>query len=333
MPFLMKKPESRNIDGRVGGALATEGDLKWARDEYTPSPSHGQIVGIESSMSRSSLQRRTCGNMECARTWTAPWRNRRRPTFEGQWGCSGQCVLAMVKAAVNRELGEGKDVVVPYHHRVPLGLVMLAQGWITHPQLRQALEAQRANGSGRIGDWLVAECGLETEQITRGLSMQWSCPVLSMNGFEPERMALVVPRVFAEEFGVLPLRVAGQRILYLAFEDRLDASAALAVEQMTELKVESGLMNGAQFREARARLIQCDAVEANLETVTSTASLAARITAILEQKQPVAARLVRLHQYYWLRTWLESGAMGRSGSLPRTNEDMSDHIFTTGARA
>ena len=321
MPFLMKKT----------GALATEGDLKWTRDEYTPS--HGQILGIESSVSGSSPQRRACGNEECASTWTAPWRNRRRPIFEGQWGCSGRCVLAMVKAAVNREMGDGEDVVAPHRHRVPLGLVMLAQGWITHPQLRQALEAQRVNGSGRIGDWLVAECGLETEQITRGLSMQWSCPVLSMKGFEPEAMALAVPRVFVEEFGVLPLRVAGQRILYLAFEDRLDASAALAVEQMTELKVESGLMDGAQFREARATLLRCDAVEANLEAVTSTASLAARITAILEQKQPVSARLVRLRQYYWLRTWLESGAMGSNGSLPRTSEDVSDHIFTIGARA
>jgi hypothetical protein len=331
MPFLMKKTESRSIDGRVKGALTAEGDLKWTRDEYTPS--HGQIFGIESSISRSSPQRRTCGNMECASTWTAPWRNRRRPIFEGQWGCSGRCLLAMVKVAVNRELGEGEDVVVPHRHRVPLGLVMLAQGWITHPQLRHALEAQRVNGSGRIGDWLVAECGLETEQITRGLSMQWSCPVLSIKGFEPEAMALALPRVFVEEFGVLPLRVAGQRILYLAFEDRLDASAALAVEQMIELKVESGLMDGAQFREARATLLQCDAVEANLETATSTASLAARITAILEQKQPVAARLVRLRQYYWLRTWLESGAMGSNGTLPRTNEDLSDHIFTIGARA
>ena len=325
MPFLMKKTESRSIDGSAASALAA--DLRWARDQYTPS----QELGIGSSAFLQ--QRRTCGNVECTSTWTAPWRNRRRPVFEGQWGCSGRCVLAMVKAAVNRELGEGEDVVVPHRHRVPLGLVMLAQGWITHPQLRHALEAQRANGRGRIGDWLIAECGLETEQITRGLSIQWSCPVLSLKGFEPEAMSLALPRLFVEEFGVLPLRVAGQRILYLAFEDRLDASAALAVEQMSELKVESGLMDGTQFREARATLLQCDAVEANLEAATSTASLAARITAILEQKQPVAARLVRLRQYYWLRMWLESGAASSTGSLPRTNEDVSDSIFTIGARA
>jgi hypothetical protein len=331
MPFLMKKTGSQSIDGRVASALAAEANLGWTRDEYTPS--RGQILGVESSTSGPSPQRRLCGNVECVSTWTAPWRNRRRPIFEGQWGCSGRCVLAMVKAAVSRELGEGEEAVVPHRHRVPLGLVMLAQGWITHPQLRQALEAQRANGCGRIGDWLVAECGLETEQITRGLSMQWSCPVLSLKGFEPEAMALAVPRIFVEAFGVLPLRVAGQRILYLAFEDRLDASAALAVEQMTELKVESGLMDGAQFIEARSTLMQCEPVEASLEVATSTASLAARITAILEQKQPVASRLVRLHQYYWLRTWLESGAMSSNGSLPRTNEDVSDHIFTIGARA
>lgn len=333
MPFLMRKTDSRSIDGRGVSALATERGLGLSRDEYTPSS--GQILGIESPASGSSLQRKTCGNAECASTWTAPWKNRRRPIFEGQWGCSGRCVLAIVKAAINREMGESEGGVaaIPHRHRVPLGLVMLAQGWITHPQLRQALEAQRANGRGRIGDWLVAECGLETEQITRGLSMQWSCPVLSMKGFEPEAMALAVPRVFVEEFGALPLRVAGRRILYLAFEDRLDASVALAVEQMTELKVESGLMDGAPFREARAALMECDAVEANLEGVTSTVSLAARITAILEQKQPVAARFVRLRQYYWLRLWLESGAMSGRGTLPRTNEDMCDYIFTIGARA
>ena len=54
------------------------------------------------------------------------------------------------------------------------------------------------------------------------------------------------------------------------------------------------------------------------------------ITAILEQKQPMASRLVRLHQYYWLRMWLESGALGKAGNLPVTSEDVKDHIFTVG---
>ena len=57
-------------------------------------------------------------------------------------------------------------------------------------------------------------------------------------------MALVMPRQFVEEFGVLPLRVAGSRLLYLGWEDRLNASVAYAVEQMSGMKVESGLVDG-----------------------------------------------------------------------------------------
>jgi hypothetical protein len=65
-------------------------------------------------------------------------------------------------------------------------------------------------------------------------------------------------------------------------------------------------------------------------TVADKDALSARMTAILEQKQPVASRLVRVHQYYWMRIWLERGAVGKTGSLPRTGEDVSDHIFTIG---
>ena len=278
-------------------------------------------------------QRRLCGYAECSSTWTVPWRSRKRPVFEGQWGCGERCVLGLVRAAVQRELGDGAVGPQVHRHRVPLGLVMLAQGWITHPQLRKALEAQRESGSGRIGDWLVSECGLGEEQITRGLSMQWSCPVLPMTGFAPEAMARVMPRVFIEEFGLLPLRVAGSRILYLAFEDRLDAVAALAIEQMSELKVESGLVDGKEFQPSRRRLLEYESVPVTVEAAADSDALSTRITAILEHKQPVASRLVRLHQYYWLRVWLERGSMGGVGSLPKSSEDIGDFVFTVGGSA
>jgi hypothetical protein len=56
------------------------------------------------------------------------------------------------------------------------------------------------------------------------------------------------------------------------------------------------------------------------------------MTAILEHKQPVASRLTRLHQYYWMRIWLESGAFGKMGSLPATGEDVIDYVFIIGGR-
>ncbi|MCU1324022.1 MAG: hypothetical protein JWM43_3671 [Acidobacteriaceae bacterium] len=204
---------------------------------------------------------------------------------------------------------------------------MLAQGWITNPQLQAALQAQRASGSGRIGDWLMSECGLEPEQVTRGLSVQWSCPVLSVEGFSARDMALVMPRQFVEEFRLVPLRVAGQRMLYLGCEDRLNASVAYAVEQMSGLKVESGLVDAPSLSGARDKLLAAEGVEYTSEVVPDEDTMAARVTAALEQRQPIAARLVRVHQYYWLRMWLESGTKGSAGSLPRSTEDMQDLVF------
>jgi hypothetical protein len=143
---------------------------------------------------------------------------------------------------------------------------------------------------------------------------------------------MVAPRIFIEEFGLLPLRVAGSRILYLGFEDRLDASAALALEQMTELKVESGLVPTEDYSTARQNLLEYEGVPIKVENVDEPDALAARITAILEQKQPVASKLVRMHQYLWLRLWLESGAKRTSDALPHDREDMLDYVFTVGGR-
>lgn len=298
-------------DGPVQGVMGTDHESLWAN----------------------AAGHRVCGNLECAGGWTAPWRSRKRPIFEGQWGCAGRCVLAMVRLAVRRESWDGLVEDAPHRHRVPLGLVMLAQGWITQEQLRKALDAQRAHGTGRIGDWLVTECGVDADRVTRGLSVQWNCPVLTTEGFSPKEMALVMPRVFVEEFGLLPLRVAGSRILYLGFQDRMDASVSLGVEQVTELRVESGLLGETQFATARRSLLECDGVPVKSEAVASSDALAARITAVLEQKQPVASRLVRVHGYFWLRMWLEQAAMGRPGNLPATGEDVMDYVFSVGSRA
>lgn len=323
MPFLDKRT-NRVVD-----------DSLFGHDRYHTELWPGQQAdGIELPATLAQGQRRICGSADCAGGWTMPWRSRRRPIFEGQWGCSGRCVLAIVRDALRRETAHGAAdaSATPHYHRVPLGLLMLSQGWITPPQLRRALEAQRQNGTGRIGEWLIAECGLEAEQITRGLSMQWNCPVLSVEGFSPEAMALVMPKIFVEKFGLMPLRIAGSRILYLAFEDHLDASASLAIERMTGLTAESGILNEVQFRAARSRLLECDAIETKLEPISDADTLAGRITGILEQKQPMASRLVRLHHYYWLRLWLESGTVGKMGRFPVSGEDMLDYVFTVGSQ-
>ena len=39
-------------------------------------------------------------------------------------------------------------------------------------------------------------------------------------------------------------------------------------------------------------------------------------------------RTFRLDLYYWLRMWLERGAIGKVGSLPSGSEDVMDHVFS-----
>jgi len=303
----------------------------FGEDRFVPSagfPGSGRSIAADP-------QKRTCANPECSSAWAKPWKSRRRPIFEDQWGCGSKCLEAVVRASVKREVndGIGAGFEAPHRHRIPLGLVMLAQGWITHPQLRRALEEQKARGSGRIGDLLVDECGLPPEKITQGLSVQWNCPVLSTEGITPKAMALAVPRIFIEQFGLLPLRIAGSRILYLGFKENLDASAAFAIERMSDLKVESGLVDDGGYDLARPRLLASEFVPAEMETVRDSEEMTIRIRELLEERQPVAARLVRMHQHYWMRTWLETGAMSTAGTVPGSTEDVFDTIFSIGIRA
>ena len=308
---------------RLRDGLATRVDGMPTPDSYRPSrPTNPDLADTD----------RMCGAPGCSGGWTMPWKNRRRPIFEQEWGCSTQCLRTLVKAAVRREIGDGVrgDQHEPHKHRVPLGLVLLAQGWISHPQLQTALEAQRATGRGRIGDWLTQSCGLAEDRIARGLGVQWSCPVLTTEGFSPTSMAVVMPKRLIAEFGLVPLRIASSTLLYLAFEERMDAAVALGVEQMCGLKVESGLLAATQFQEVRAAVLGAEGVPAQMQQVADRDALTAGIVRALEKSQPVATRLVRIHQYYWLRMWLESGATRGIAHVPPNSVDVEDHLFLVG---
>jgi len=125
----------------------------------------------------------------------------------------------------------------------------------------------------------------------------------------------------------VPLRVAGSKLLYVAFEEQMNAAAALGVEMMSGLKVESGLLPGSQLATARAAILAADAVPVEMKQVEDRETLTAGIVRVLEHHQPLATRLVRVHQYYWLRMWLESGAMTGVGNVPSSPEDVKDYLF------
>ncbi|MGD0801124.1 MAG: hypothetical protein ABR906_07410 [Terracidiphilus sp.] len=245
----------------------------------------------------------TCANLNCGSGWLHLWRSRQAPVFEGGWSCSPECTSARVALAVSREL-DGRGVAQESHrHRVPLGLVMLEQGWVTAGQLRQALDAQRLAGVGRLGHWLVRQQGVSEQLVTRALGLQWSCPVLPLEFHDAEMLATLVPRLFVDAFGALPLRLAAGRLLYLGFEDRLDPVVALGVERMSGLRVESGLVAESLFRPAHARMLGAKFPPVELIEASSEPAVAHALTKAIEQARPVESRLVRVHDCLWLRMW------------------------------
>ena len=258
-----------------------------------------------------------CSNPRCGSGWLRLLRRRETPVFEGGWCCSETCTAARVAAALAREM-DGRGVARDGHrHRIPLGLAMLEQGWITHNDLRAALAAQRAAHGGRLGGWLVRQGSVGEDLVTRALGLQWACPVLAMELHNPEGLTALVPRLFVDAFGALPLRVAAARILYLGFEDHLDPALALAVERMSGFEVESGLVRESVFRPAHARMLEARFPAVELIEAATEPALAAALAAAVEKVRPVESCLVRVHDCLWLRMWLrpQGGPVPELGSI------------------
>jgi hypothetical protein len=268
----------------------------------------------------------SCANPGCRSGWLHVWRSRSAPVFEGGWSCSAACTRVRVAAAVRREL-EGRIAPPDAHrHRVPLGLTMMEQGWITPGQLRRALDAQRSAGGGRLGHWLVRQQGVNEKLVTRALGLQWSCPVLPLDFHDADALTVLLPRLFVDAFGALPLRVAAGKLLYLGFEDRLDAMLALAIERMTALRVESGLVQGSLFGPAHTRMLGAKFPRVELIEAGSEPAAVHVLAKAVERARPVESRLVRVHDCLWLRMTLRAPA----GPLPETSA-VEDLICSIGA--
>jgi hypothetical protein len=300
MPILNRLPveETRNGPSRISGN-DLRADAAWSED-VPP--------GVWESSARDARTGffQTCANPDCGSGWLHLWRSRSAPVFEGGWSCSAACTAARMALAVRREL-DGRGRAQQYHrHRIPLGLLMLEQGWITTSQLRGALEAQRESGAGRLGQWLIHGQGVAEDLMTRALGLQWSCPVLPMETHDAEALTAIVPRLFVDSFGALPLRVAAGRLLYLGFEERLDPVLALAIERMTGMRVESGLVRGSLFRAAHARMLGAVFPPAELIEACSESASVRALSKAIERTQPVWSRLVRVHDCLWLRMRVRS---------------------------
>jgi hypothetical protein len=141
--------------------------------------------------------------------------------------------------------------------------------------------------------------------------------VLPLEFHDAEALTSLVPRLFVDAFGALPLRVAAGKLLYLGFEDRLDPVLALSVERITGLRVESGLVAESFFTPAHSRMLAAEFPPVELIEAASAASAAQALARSLERARPLGSRLVRVHDCLWLRMWSkrQTGALPEQGSI------------------
>ncbi len=260
-------------------------------------------------------------------------RSRTRPVFEGRWCCSPACLEARVATAVRRET-KREPVRRTHEHRIPLGLLLLSTGVISQEDLRRALQVQQGSGK-RIGDVLTAECGVPERKVTEALATQWSCPMWNVGGSRLDGMAAVAPRVILQRTGTLPLRLVHETSdgvqahgrehrLAVAFTDAIDPQAVFALRWMHDMAVDAGVAPKTQWAEAHAGMLNAQGVAAEEISCASLQEMEASILRTLKRLQPVESRWARVHEFFWLRMWLEPAAVAGG---PHQTEDVMDMVY------
>jgi hypothetical protein len=115
-----------------------------------------------------------CALVSCIRSQSV-WQRiqmRYRPTgtfLQGAYYCHPQCLHTGLLGQLSRLRVTAPAPQPP--NRIPLGLLMVARGKLTHLEVRAALEAQRRARYGKIGEW-IEKLGFAPEQeVTSALAL------------------------------------------------------------------------------------------------------------------------------------------------------------------
>ena len=89
----------------------------------------------------------------------------------------------------------------------------------------------------------------------------------------------------------------------VSFEPCHEDIVALALERMSGLRVESGVVQESEFLLAHERMLKTAYPQAQLLEASSEQALGRALARVIERARPVESRLVRVHDCLWLRLW------------------------------
>ena len=259
---------------------------------------------------RAGTSRPECASVSCPGTkplWQRLLRRGAGIFLHGQFYCRPQCLETALMGQISRLRALSPSAQPP--NRIPLGLLMVARGKITHTEVRAALEAQRRARYGSIGDW-IEKLGFASEQdVTAALALQWGCPVASSFDHSIVDAHGNIPLRILEAFQMIPFNyTASTNTLYLAFGARVDHAALYAIERILDCRTQPCVAPAKRVvRELeQLRLL---ARPNDVEFATRDLGEMARITSsYIARLSPEDVRLSRVRSFIWLRMKTRSGA-------------------------
>ncbi|HTE18778.1 MAG TPA: hypothetical protein VK689_10420, partial [Armatimonadota bacterium] len=132
--------------------------------------------------------------------------------------------------------------------RPNLGSILTRNGVISQHQLDAAVRYQAEDGC-RLGEALVSLGACTEVQIAQALAEQLELPFVDLHLSPPiASYTALIPRESALEYGVLPVRMQGNRLLVVA-RDPFDIRVDEMVRQATDMPVILGIAPESQLRE------------------------------------------------------------------------------------
>jgi len=234
-----------------------------------------------------------------------PWR-RLRPRapavlFEGVRYCIGQCLETALTGALRRTVPPSAREI---SHRIPLGLLLLSRRDVSAEQLRAGLEAQRAHGSGKIGEWLESLGFINENQVTAALARQWGCPISKVNSFVHRAFpGPQIPLALLEKSKMIPVEfVPSSATLLVAFANGIEYQSLLAIEQMLGCRTEP-CMAVSSFVSTGLRELSSEQDDAEFvfDKINDASEFCRIVRSYCLRLLPSEIRLVNCGPYIWVR--------------------------------
>jgi len=252
-----------------------------------------------------------CASRFCPRPptlWQRWWARNEGISLGDRWYCSLDCFQAGFYQALERA-AFAPPRSAARANRLPLGLILLSQGAITAGQLHDALQQQRASGSGRLGEWLVRLKAVTEEQVTAALAAQQGCPLLALQPPHAVPEKMYWPELLVERYTAVPVFHSPARaMLYVGFQGPVAHTFLLSLEHILGCRTQACILPAnAYHRHLKLRAVTVEGETILIKERQDSVAMTRTIGNYAEQVRAQRCRLTHCDDLIWTRLEPASG--------------------------